>query len=205
MRVLKIAAMVTPTVALVLAFPMISSGKPLWDSDECEFAGGLTLIEEWRYAPPETSAHDRLIGLSSSVTRHPEAGVHVVDLLGRSVLHLNLDGDFIRRLGRRGEGPGEFESPTIVRATDHGVAVFDRLAGISFFDTTGIFQRIVRLQPPPSLVRDFLILDNGDLVLAGAVSSSDHAIHIYSPDGQYLEGLGQLRMDLEEPVLRERY
>ena len=52
MRVLKIAAMVTPMVALVLAFPMISSGKPLWDSDECEFASGLTLIEEWRYAPP---------------------------------------------------------------------------------------------------------------------------------------------------------
>ena len=205
MRVLKIVAMVTPMVALVLAFPMISSGKPLWDSDECEFASGLTLIEEWRYAPPETSPGDHLIGLPSSVARHPEAGVYVVDLRGRAVLHLSLDGEFIRRIGRSGEGPGEFQLPMIVRATDQGIAVFDQWAGISFFDTAGSFQRSVRLQPPPSSARDFRILENGDLVLAGAVSSSDHAIHIYSPDGQYLEGLGQLRMDLEEPVLRERY
>ena len=58
MRVLKIAAMVTPMVALVLAFPLVSSGKPLWDSDECEFASGLTLIEEWRYAVASLGAAD---------------------------------------------------------------------------------------------------------------------------------------------------
>ena len=44
MRLLKIVAMVTPMVALVLAFPMISSGKPLWDSDECEFASVVSAI-----------------------------------------------------------------------------------------------------------------------------------------------------------------
>ena len=205
MRVLKIAAMVTPMVALVLAFSMITSGKPLWDSDECEFASGLTLIEEWRYAPPETSPGDHLIGLPSSVARHPEAGVYVVDPLGRAVLHLSLDGEFIRRIGRSGEGPGEFQLPMIVRATDQGIAVYDQWAGISFFDTAGSFQRSVRLQPPPSSARDFRILENGDLVFAGAVSSSDHAMHVYGPDGEYLGGMGQIRMDLEEPILRARY
>lgn len=199
------AAAAAPLVALVFAFPMISNGTFNQASEVCEFAGGLALTEEWRYAPPETSPHDRLIGLLSSITRHPESGMYVVDLRGRSVLHLSPDGDFIRRIGRSGEGPGEFRSPTIVRATEQGFAVFDRLAGISFFDTTGSFQRIVRLQPFPSQARDFRNLENGDLVVAGAVSSSDHAVHMYSPDGEYLGGMGQVRMDLEEPILRARY
>ena len=115
MRVLKIAAVATPMVAFALVLPTILGGKLIGASDECELSGELALTEEWRYAPPETSPYDRLIGLSSSVARHPESGVYVVDLLGSAVLHLSLDGDFIRRIGRRGEGPGEFQSPTIVR------------------------------------------------------------------------------------------
>lgn len=79
------AAAATPLVGLVFAFPMISNRTFNEATEVCEFAGGLELIEEWRYAPPETSHHDRLIGLLSSITRHPESGVYVVDLRGRSV------------------------------------------------------------------------------------------------------------------------
>ncbi|MCY4573897.1 MAG: 6-bladed beta-propeller [Gemmatimonadetes bacterium] len=202
----KIAAMATPLVVLALPFPTISNETIVGASDECEFTGGLALTEEWRYAPTETSPSDHLIAVPSSVARHPEGGVYVVDVLGRAVLQLSLDGDFVRRIGRSGEGPGEFRSPMIVRATDQGIAVYDPWAGISFFDTAGSFQRIVRMQPFPSLsARDFSILENGNLVLAGAVPSSDHAMHVYSPDGEYLGGMGQLRTDLEEPVLRARY
>ena len=205
MRVLKIAAVATSMVAFVLVLPTILGGKLIGALDECEFTGELALTEEWRYAPTETSPSDHLIGLPSSVARHPEGGVYVVDVLGRAVLQLSLEGEFVRRIGRSGEGPGEFRSPMIVRATDQGIAVYDPGAGISFFDTAGSFQRIVRLQPVPSPARDFRILENGDLVLAGAVPSSDHAMHVYSPDGEYLGGMGQLRTDLEEPVLRARY
>ena len=173
--------------------------------DDCRMAGGFELIEEWRYLPPETSAPDRLIASAASAARHPGTGIYVVDQLGHSVLQLSLGGDFIRRIGRVGQGPGEFRFPIKVRATDDGFAVLDRSAGISFFDTDGIFQRTARLQPFPAVARDFLIGENGDLVVAGTVSSSEHAIHVYGRDGQYLEGLGQLRMDLEELVLRMRY
>ena len=142
MRVFRIAAIAAPLVGAVLVFPMISKGHVDRPSDECEFAGGLVLTEEWRYAPPETSPADRLIAIPSSVARHPQAGVYVADALGPAVLHLGLDGEFIRRIGRSGEGPGEFQVPTIVRATDLGFAVYDQFAGISFFDTAGGFQRI---------------------------------------------------------------
>ncbi len=209
MRVHKIATVATPVVAFVLALPTILNGRLIDVSQECEFSGELSLTEEWRYAPLETSPDDHLIGLPSSVARHPESGVYVVDVLGAGVLHLSLDGQFIRRVGRSGEGPGEFRWPQIVRATEQGFAVFDAYAGISFFDTVGNFQRIVRLQPFPSGIpsgaRDFRILENGDIVFAGTASSSDHAIHVYSPDGEYQGGMGQIRMDLEEPILRSRY
>lgn len=195
-----LAAMASTTFS-----PLESKRDDSRGSAECELARGLTLIEEWRYAPPETSDYDRLIGLPVWITRHPEAGVYVVDLLGRSLLHLSPGGDFVRRIGRQGEGPGEFQSPTMVRATERGFAVFDRLAGISFFDSSGAFQRMVRLQPFPSSARDFLVFENGDILISGAIPSSDHALHRYSPDGQYREGLGSLRTDLEEPVLRMRY
>ena len=57
----------------------------------------------------------------------------------------------------RVKGPAKFQLPMIVRATDQGIAVYDRWAGVSFFDTAGGFQRIVRLQPFPSSARDFRI------------------------------------------------
>ena len=72
MRVLKIAAVATSMVAFVLVLPTILGGKLIGALDECEFTGELALTEEWRYAPTETSPSDHLIGLPSSVARHPE-------------------------------------------------------------------------------------------------------------------------------------
>lgn len=165
----------------------------------------LELIEEWRYLPPETSPSDQLIALTSSVARHSNAGIYAADLLASSILHLSLDGSFIQRIGRRGEGPGEFRSPTVVRATDNGLAVLDRSGRIGFFDTMGLVTRIVRLQPAPTSQRDFIVLNSGNLVITGTVVMSDHSIHVYDSDGQYLRGLGQLRTDLDDPVLQMRY
>ena len=192
-------------VAVILTFPMVLGGTSARDAEDCGLAGEFEFIEEWRYLPPETSAPDRLIGVASWVTRHPKAGIYVVDQIGHSVVQLSLGGDFIRRIGRSGQGPGEFRLPTIVRATDNGFAVLDRSVGISSFDTAGVLKHTARLQPFPAVARDFLIVENGDLVITGAVPLSDHAIHVYNSDGHYLRGLGQLRMDLEDPVLQMRY
>ncbi len=195
----------TPMGAVVLAFPVSFGGESLGDLDECGITGEVELIEEWRYLPPETAASDRLMALAVWATRHPTAGIYVADAMSNSIVHLGLDGGFIRQIGRRGEGPGEFGTPIVVRARKNEFAVLDHSASINVFDTTGIVNRTVRLQPAPTSRRDFLVLNNGDFVVAGTVALSDHAIHVYGSDGHYLRGLGQIRMDLEEPILQMRY
>lgn len=189
----------------VLGFPMILGAQVAGDSDQCGITGGLELREEWRYFPPEASTADRLIGWSSWVTRHAEGGIYVADELGHSILHLSLGGEFIRRIGRKGEGPGEFDSPMVVRSTENGFAVLDLAGRVSFFDTAGVVHQTVLLQPRPSSAREFVVLRNGNVAITGAVPLSDHVIHVYGPNGQYLNGLGQLRMDLDEPILQMRY
>lgn len=195
----------TPLVVMILPFVVSNGGDSVGSSDECGITGEVEFIEEWRYSPPETTASDQLIAQASWVTRHSTAGIYAADPMSNSIVQLGRDGDFIRRIGRRGEGPGEFQMPTVVRATDNGIAVLDQSASIKVFDTAGVVQQTVRLQPAPTSRRDFLVLSNGDFVVTGTVSLSDHAIHVYASDGRYIRGLGQLRLDLEEPILQMRY
>lgn len=71
------ATIAVPAAMASTAFSPIESGRDdSRDSAVCEFPGGLRLIEEWRYAPHETSDYDRLIGLPVWITRHHEAGVY---------------------------------------------------------------------------------------------------------------------------------
>ena len=81
-----------------------------------ERAGTLTPIEEWT-AEPEYEIGDQLEGealftrISSVVPSADGSRVYVLDRQAFEVTIWSLDGTLIERLGRRGEGPGDFVSP----------------------------------------------------------------------------------------------
>lgn len=64
--------------------------------------------------------------------------------LSQEVLEVDIDGEVVRRLGRRGQGPGEFQGPTKIFATDESFFVWDiALRRMSEFDYSGNFVQTV--------------------------------------------------------------
>ena len=80
-------------------------------------------------------------------TRRSSGNIVVADGQGAQVIEFSRGGDYLRVLGGRGEGPGEFLSPrTLSKLPGDTVAVFDpRLRRLTLFAADGEF-RVVSLQ-----------------------------------------------------------
>ena len=67
------------------------------------------------------------------IATDPDAGfVYVADQSEPAVVVFDTLGGFVRELGRRGEGPGEFMEPTAVAVDNHGiVSVLDARRGVA--------------------------------------------------------------------------
>lgn len=93
------------------------------------------------------------------------AAIYVTDAGSSSVLQFDRDGGFVRRIGRRGRGPGEFSAPgAMATIGDTLLVVSDVGTGrISLFDTrTGQLVLIKRFPGAP-----FTISAVGDTLLGG--------------------------------------
>lgn len=165
------------------------------------------LVEEWRYAPPESAPAAQVVGRPEWVARAASGNVFVLDVAAPRVVRLDARGRFAGAFGRRGQGPGELLSPVSVRAAPGGeVAVLDDgQSRIVFFSEAGEHRRTIRLIPAFFNGRDFLVLADGRIAVSGTAAGSAHVVHLFAPDGAYRAGFGSLRTDLDEPVLRERY
>lgn len=113
----------------------------------------------------------------------------------------DANGDFVRSAGRRGGGPGEFESMwTIGRYRGDSLAVYDwRLGRISVFDTHGDFGRTYRLVVDQRATLLGLFAD-GHVLAAVPSPAEDLATGVrrsfaeyvrLSPDGAPVQRLGR--------------
>ncbi len=80
----------------------------------------------------------------------PDGRIFVGDAQAREVRIFTPEGEFLGRLGRTGEGPGEFRHVDgIGAAPGGGVAVLDGMLNrVSVFDGDGAFRRMFRLARP---------------------------------------------------------
>lgn len=63
--------------------------------------------------------------------------IYVLDAADRDVKVFDLTGRFIKGFGRRGRGPGEFEAPVSLEATNTSVVIRDALNGTLVFSADG--------------------------------------------------------------------
>src|SRR5690606_26237756 len=77
----------------------------------------------------------------------PDGRIFVGDAQAREIRIFSTEGEFVGRLGRTGEGPGEFRHVDgIGAAPGGGVAVLDGMLNrVSVFDGDGAFRRMFRL------------------------------------------------------------
>lgn len=124
-------------VAALLAAPAVAQDRSLTlELTEVYRAGGVDAQEEWAFFGPALQA------------RFDAAGnLVVLDVLDNRVVVIGPDGQLVRAVGRKGEGPGEFRLIMALAVWRDGrIAVPDQLhAAIQVFGSEGELERFVRM------------------------------------------------------------
>lgn len=124
----------------------------------------------------------------------PDGNVVTVDHVNARIVAFDADGRVRWRAGRRGRGPGEFNTPYRVDVRrDGSVLVYDiGTSEVSVLSSTGSFVSRHRMPFPLTQVDQMLALDDGVLV-AGTTThpgASEHGIHRLRFDGPELRHVG---------------
>jgi len=92
-----------------------------------------------------STQRDALIGRVTDLVIASDGRIIVADDMGRQVLMFSPEGKFLRRIGRFGDGPGEYHSPSLVTVDpEQNIYVFDpTLAKVFIFDAEGNFKRLI--------------------------------------------------------------
>ncbi|MDH4197110.1 MAG: 6-bladed beta-propeller [Candidatus Aminicenantes bacterium] len=79
------------------------------------------------------------------IAADPQGNIYVDDMSNGRVQVFDPAGAFLRTIGRSGQGPGEFENPTLVRfgGEKGSIHVMDRYRRVNLFDEKGVFMRSV--------------------------------------------------------------
>jgi hypothetical protein len=79
------------------------------------------------------------------VSVDPRGNIYVDDMSNGRVQVFDPAGKYLRTIGRPGQGPGEFENPTLIRFGGQGgyTFVMDRYRRVNLFDEKGVFIRSV--------------------------------------------------------------
>lgn len=109
------------------------------------------------------------LGLHSSVVRDSRGVFYAIVEEPGMVAVYDATGRFLRTVGRRGEGPGEFRSVSTI-AVDAGDSLYVFGARISVFSPTGRFVR-TRAIPGSFQVRAAAILPVGAVLMQGMMNS----------------------------------
>ncbi|MFV1988616.1 MAG: hypothetical protein ACC682_15185 [Gemmatimonadota bacterium] len=137
---------------------------------------------------------DSGFGLIAGVARFGDGSIAVADAHERHVRLFDPDGIERATVGRRGEGPGEFESIDGIWAADGGVAIWDaRLVRYTLIAPDGAIGATVGLEPTGERARPTPLgfASNGDLFAINDLRSmpdeeryrADLAIVSFRPDG----------------------
>jgi hypothetical protein len=98
---------------------------------------------EIKLGPPlEIGRADLLFASIASVCEDGAANFYVLDRQEQAVLKFSPDGRLLLKFGRKGQGPGDFQSPGRIAFTSAGeLAVLEDVGSASFFSMDGRFLR----------------------------------------------------------------
>lgn len=117
---------------------------------------------------------------------------------GGEIFVYDHEGAMTRRIGRRGQGPGEL-SGSLKLAVGQGDTLFvldNDQARLSVFESSGDF---VRSFPAPNRVRSFVLLNDGNLLFHRTPSGPEDALfHLTNSDGSRSQQFGDVAQDLPE-------
>lgn len=156
--------------------------EPMWDDKIIDFEEDLSIGEE-------TGKKFLMFHESIDVAVDSKRNIYVLDIDNHRVIKFNKQGDFLWETGRKGQGPGEFQSDLsnygysikITPSEDFAVKD-DRL--IHFFKNNGDFQKTLKID---RRIWDFDILpDNRFLLSLTLINQIGCSAAFYSSKGEFL-------------------
>jgi hypothetical protein len=140
---------------------IVDSRTPEWtEGNEWHISDAVTRFDGVEFA-----------GIAGAV-RLPNGTTVVAEENGPRLHFFDTTGALVRSVGRRGDGPGEFQIPQFVGHTGDTVWVYDYAhSRVTRFDATGALLGTVNLTPPLPSALAIGDLDDGSLVLMGQWAS----------------------------------
>ena len=130
----------------------------------------------------------------TDVAVNSKGDFYVADRQLNEVKKFNKDGEYLLTIGRFGQGPGEFQSPSIVSVNNHNeLIVFDNRVGrISVFSDSGELIETTKKLLENSWISPTKIFDiENSYVIFGKLDNSLKLFHEFSQDwkitGSYLD------------------
>lgn len=116
------------------AIRRLSEGPTAWTAER-----PATLVEEHRFQGQDGTASE--LGEPRDLAVDELGRIYVADGKPASIKVFSPEGDYLRSIGREGEGPGEFRVAFIAIRGEYLVVQDPRVARLSVFDTAGAFLR----------------------------------------------------------------
>ncbi len=138
-------------------------------------------------------------GLVVGATRLPDGRLLVMDLLPPSVRLYDENGRHIRDIGRRGNGPGEFQQPLDFVVSGDTLAVLDQRGRIAWFNMDGDVLRTDRISAESLCGDGFLPRLAGLLADASVVLRCEERL-FGRVRGEYRQEVGLLRIRMPSSV-----
>jgi len=153
----------------------------LWDSKE---KANVTIIQE-RQIGELDGPEEFLFVYISDVAVNSKGDIYIADRQLNEVRKFNKDGEYLLSLGRKGQGPGEFQNVKIVSVNIHNdlIAFDNMLRRISIFSEKGeLIKTTKKLLGGSWIEPSKIFINDGNYLFFGKLSNSLKLFHEFGQD-----------------------
>ena len=131
-----------------------------------------------------------LFSYISDIAVNSKGDIYVADRHWAEIRKYSQDGEYLMTIGRKGQGPGEFQEVNILSAdSEDNLIVFDRmLRRVSIFSDNGeLIQTTKKLMAETSLSPSEIIAQDNGYVLFGQLGGSPRIFHEFDSNWDFKE------------------
>lgn len=128
---------------------------------------------------------DDILYMWAGVAADSDGNIYVTDSMDYSLKKFGSSGQLVKRVGRKGQGPGEFTAPRLLAASGGRLFTTDQgIPGVQMFDTRLRFQTRIPFRLP---ISDIAALPDDRLAIVPLTMGGSGKVMIINPAGEILQ------------------